>query len=455
MLKKIYETARNGRRSLSNGQAFDGTDTGPERKKGHVPFLTDIRSELPAFSRKDLIRYSRYLCQNLGITAGTISDFRTYGVGKGFSPVPMGGDAAWQKENREAFQLWAQRPTADGMNSLGREAGVISDTYWRDSEVFPVFTYRADGTPCVQTLETHVFDDSQFAKKEDGWDAGIRYNELGEAVEYKTTWGEIIPSASVLHLKTFTRAGQRRGIPPASFAINNLFDTKDFNALAKQGFKAQLVMAIIAKRLAPKKNPVLGNQVAPDLTAEQDKRAEQALGAVMIDADRGDEFVMNRPEFPGEFFAPTIEGFYRDFSVGIGLPFAFVWCSEMGGTTQRFVMEKAWRAFEQHQLVIEDFYNRAWLHFVSWRIATGQTEAVDNWWKCGWRKGRKLTVDLGRDHNQDKGELENGMQSFDEFYSAYDQDRETEWAKQAEALGMTPVEYQLAIRQKFFPSKNL
>jgi capsid protein len=389
----------------------------------------------------------------MGITAGVIHDYRTYGVGKGYSPVPMGGDSAWQQKEKDAFLEWAKRPTGDGMNTLALEAGVISDTFKRDGEVFPVFTFRKDGTPCIQTLETQCFGRNTLAPNgRDGWDEGIRYNEYGEAVEYMTSWGESVPASAVLHVKRFTRAGQRRAWPAASFAINNLFDVKDFNQLAKKGFKAQLVMAIIAKRLGPKKNPLFGQAQAPDLTAETDKRTEEALGAVVVDAGEGDTFDMNRPQFPGEFFAPTIEGFYRDFAVGDGLPFAFIWCSEVGGTTQRFVMEKAWRCFEQHQSVIEDFYNRAWIHFVSWRIATGQTEAVDNWWKCGWRKGRKLTVDLGRDFNQDKGEIENGMQSFEEFYAAYDQDLETEWKKQADALGMTVDEFRQAMREKIFPN---
>ena len=133
------------------------------------------------------------------------------------------------------------------------------------------------------------------------------------------------------------------------------------------------------------------------------------------------------------------------------VPFDFTNLTNKTGTTQRTVLEKATRISENIQRKrLDPLLIRTAQQWLAWRISTGQTPAVDNWWKVSFRYPRAATIDMGRDTTSDALELSKGMQSIPEYFARYQQDWRVEFTKNAEALGISFDQYRrLWIAQHF------
>jgi len=193
----------------------DGAQTNRSRNKSNSVRPASIMEELPSFSRRQLVQFSRYLDINQSYVSGMYSDIVNYVIRNGFTPEFFGGDAVWQAKTKRLFLEWAQNPTAGGRNDLTAELKVIVRAWLRDGEVFPCFTF-SDGRPCIQTLESHVFSDYLvgYNAAVDGYIEGIKYSPTGEATAYRTFANEPVPASSVLHVGEPTRANQLRFFPP-------------------------------------------------------------------------------------------------------------------------------------------------------------------------------------------------------------------------------------------------
>ncbi len=425
----------------------DGSITNESRNKSNSVQPRSIMEELPSFPRRQLVQFGRYLDENQSYVNGVFSDIVDYSIRSGLTPVFHGGDETWQKEQLAAFKAWAESPTASGANNLTAELKVIVRAWLRDGECFVSFTQKSDGSPCIQTLETHVFSDIYGfnVTKAAGFLDGVRYSDTGQPLEYQTFAGESLPASGVLHVCEPTRAGQLRVAPAWRSSINNLFDVKELDQLAKQGFKLQLVIPTFIQRAGGAQNPrdkTFGPQTAPTTTSEDSQQFQKVTGVVMQDVPMGSVVNNLRPEYPGPLYTVFKESFIRDFCVGVRWPYDFVTLSSLNGTQQRTVIEKAKARAEVIQdTIVWPVLKRAMLHWLAYRIASGETAAVDNWWNVGFRRPRDLSIDLGRDTKAIADEVSKALMGPEEYYALYGQTASEEFAKGAAVLGLSADQY--------------
>jgi len=448
MLKKLFDGTFGRVFGYWTGSSSfsDGGTTSPDRSKGMAPEPKGIMQTLPSQSRWEEVRYCRYLDKNLSIVSGTLDDIETYTIGAGFIIEFHGGDEAWQKEQEADFSEWSKNPTAEGRNSLATEARINLRGVLRDGECFPCYTFREDGEPCIQTLETHVFRNLNGVQVAPGYIDGILYNSAGQAIDYKTFNGEHVPASSILHLCEPRRAGELRCSPRWAGNINPLFDSKELQLLAGTGYKYQLITPVVVSELPSSRgNPVTGKGDSTLSAADsegQAQRFEKATGSVIYRTQQGGGITMQRPEFPGQLYTVFQECYAKAFCADLNWPFDFTSLTNKGGTTQRAVIEKASRRAEVIQKTILDkFLYRAAIHRLAWRITNGLTTAPDNWWKISFRYTRSASVDMGRETAADAKELSLGMQGIPEFFARFQQDWRVEFQKNADALGLSFAEY--------------
>ena len=469
MLTNTFRTFANGIRTTWNNIAFfgrgattfaDGAIRNRNRNKSNSVIPKDIMEELPSFSRRELVQFSRYLDMNQSYVSGMYSDIVNYVIRNGFTPEFHGGDPEWQKKAKMLFLEWAKNPTPGGRNDLTAELKVIVRAWLRDGEVFPLFTFKADGTPCIQTLETHVFSDSYLmggvvkTVNLTEYLDGIKYDSGGAAIGYMTYTGEPVEASAILHVGEPTRANQIRYYPPITPAINNAFDAKELDGLAKQGFKLQLAIPMLIQRAneggnAPKAK-TFGSQSAPTSDDTDSQQFEDATGASVLNLPMGSKVDMHRPEYPGPLYTVFKETLSRDLCVACQWSYDFLVTTNLGGTPQRAAIEKTKARAEVIQDTIAwPVYRRAMLHWLAWAIETKQLEPVDNWWSVTYRKPRDMSIDLGRDTRALLDEVGRLLMSPDEYFALYSQTPEEEFAKGAAALKITPDEY-----RKLFILKN-
>jgi len=438
-----------------------GSQTNRLRNKNNAVRPDDIMRELPSFSRWELVRFSRYLDQNQSYVSGLYSDIVDYVIRNGFTPEFLGGSPEWRESTKTAFLEWAKNPTAAGRNDLTAELKVIIRAWLRDGEVFPCFTFKSDGTPCVQTIETHVFRDYVLGPNGpiDGYVDGVKYSDTGEATAYRTFAGEDVPSSSIMQVGKATRANQLRYFPPCSPAINSSFDAGELNALATQGFKLQLALPIVVMEAGGPPVPgsrSTGAQSAPSTSDTNAQRFEEVTGAALLKLNPGSQVNFGNPVYPGPLYTIFKESLWRDLCICIGWPYDFLTMGAGQGTQNRVVIEKA-KAFAE---IVQDtmagpVYRRAMLHWLAWAIAEKRITAVSDWYKVSYRKPRDMSIDLGRDTKALMDETGRLLMGPDEYFALYGQTAAEEFAKGAATLGMPVEDYKRLWIEKNYGSGTL
>ena len=128
-----------------------------------------------------------------------------------------------------------------------------------------------------------------------------------------------------------------------------------------------------------------------------------------------DSFQSNRP-------SPTFTGFlehlHRSAALGV-LPFEFAAdSSKIGGAGVRLVVAKADRRFSFRQLIlIGRFLRPVWAYVIGDAIATGALPLVKDWQCVRFQRPKRVTVDAGREAEQNRADVEAGLKTLSESYA--------------------------------------
>jgi capsid protein len=101
------------------------------------------------------------------------------------------------------------------------------------------------------------------------------------------------------------------------------------------------------------------------------------------------------------------------------LPFEFAAdSSKIGGAGVRLVVAKADRRFSYRQLIlIQRFLLPVWAYVIGDGVARGELPAQPGWHKVRWQRPKKVTVDAGREAQQNRADVETGLKTLSESYS--------------------------------------
>jgi capsid protein len=128
-----------------------------------------------------------------------------------------------------------------------------------------------------------------------------------------------------------------------------------------------------------------------------------------------ESFQSNRP-------SPTFTGFLehlrRDAALGV-IPFEFAAdSSKVGGAGVRLIVAKADRRFSFRQMILERRLIRpVWGYVIGDAVARGLLPAITDWWKIATVPPRRVTVDAGREAQQNRADVEMGLKTLSDHYA--------------------------------------
>jgi capsid protein len=404
------------------GSPFEAANWSPRR--GTVPGAspTDARNELTPGVRTELVRKSRYLHKNSGFMRELVANMAIYSTGDGIRVQAQSGDPTWNRAAEAYFALWSARCEITRRFSFEECQALVCRGMDIDGEYFIHKTRDAEGEPRIQLIESHRIGD-EFGSKDtidgvglDAWGAPIFYRVLEDNGK-----GRDLPAPAILHIHEPEWAGGVRSHPTIQHSINHVLDEMELLALEKHAVKDNADVSRILKtargELDDNGDFVVGG--ASDGGESSDPVSLQRIVGGKLIALKPDEsldsFQSNRP-------SPTFTGFLeylrRDSALGM-IPFEFAAdSSKIGGAGVRLVVAKADRRFSFRQMILESrLIKPVWAYVIGDAIARGFLPPLPGWWKISSVPPKRVTVDAGREAQQNRADVEMGLKTLSDHFN--------------------------------------
>ena len=402
---------------------WDSARYSPNRTRIDAPMPTDFRKEMTATVRREMVRLSRWLEKNNGLFRQQIKDTALYSIGDGIHMQANGGDFDWQSLIEAEWEQESESPEVTGRFSLLESLYIICESLDRDGEIFLIKAKR-NGVPKFQIIESHRVETPPSMQEDVNISDGVRYNKFGIPSIYYVKQSDgshtPIPASSMMHVYEATHASSSRAYPPHQHAINNMRDEMDLLAMEKVAAKDNARVSRIFKTndgISDNGDIGLGQPLG---TGSTDTGAlDRVLGGVTAVIQPNEELVTYTPARPTTAFTGFIEHLRRDSVMG-SLPYEFLADpTKAGGSAVRLVVAKASRYFSKRQnIIISRFLNPYFQYWLGTKINRGDLPSAKNWWRVEWMVTKNVTVDAGRDAQNERADLEMGRNTLEDDFAA-------------------------------------
>ena len=404
------------------GSPYEAANWSPRR--GTVPGAspTDARNDLTPGVRTELVRKSRYLHKNSGFVRELVGNMAIYSTGDGIRVQAQSAKSEWNRAAEDYFSLWSARCEVTRRFSFEECQSLVCRGIDIDGEYFVHKTRDENGEPRIQLIESHRIGD-EFGSKDtidgvglDAWGAPVFYRVLEDGGKARD-----IQAESLLHLFEPEWAGGVRSHPTIQHSINHVLDEMELLAMEKHAVKDNADVSRILKtargELDDNGDFVVG-QAGGNTDASDPVSLQRIVGGklVALKPDESlDSFQSNRP-------SPTFTGFLehlrRDSALGF-IPFEFAAdSSKVGGAGVRLIVAKADRRFSFRQMILERrFIRPVWAYVIGDAISRGLLPPIAGWWKIAIVGPKRVTVDAGREAQQNRSDVEMGLKTLSDHYA--------------------------------------
>ena len=429
---------------------YDAANWSPNR--GRVPGSAprDAKLDLSPGVRTELVRRSRYLHRNSGFVREMVSNMAIYSTGDGIRPQAQSADPDWNRRAEEIFRRWSAQCEVTNRFSFEECQSLVCRGMDVDGEFFVLKTRDRSGFAKIQLIETHrIGDDSEetcdgVGLASDGSPSFYRLIEDGGPRD--------IPAASMLHVFEPESVSAVRNAPTIQHSINHMLDELELLALEKHAVKDN---ADVSRILKTARGEV---EDTGDFSIGAQANQPQASDAAQLQKIIGGKLVALKPDESLDSFqsnrpSPTFTGFLnhlrRDSALGV-LPYEFAAdSSSIGGAGVRLVVAKADRRFSYRQLIlINRLIEPVWAYVIGDAIARGELAAQPQWWRISCTTPRRVTVDSGREAQQNRADVEMGLKTISQSYGELGLDFEEEMrvrARNARFLVDLAAEFQIPL----------
>jgi capsid protein len=444
MIKKFFKrrktkqglSSRNEQRARSNTY-IDGLGRSDSNRRA-IPNFFRQRDPIPKWERVDLIDMGRYLYSNDGIVKGAIDDLSRYS----FPLVPQAktNNGKWNILAEDYFANWAQSADIKGrlhFYDMQRLASVCLD---RDGDIGVLHVNTDEGLK-LQLIEADIIRDAP--NNQGDWDQGVSYDPLGRAKAYSIldnpedeTSFRSVPASQMCLLFDPERADQQRGISSISHAVAHIRDKKEILAYEKLGVKnLSSFSAVLQSEYDEPDEDAFGLSEIEGLDSQGNPTeitvSQMQSGEIPI-LRKGETLTAFQGNRPSATFQGFLEFLVREFSVGLGLPYEFVWNTQsLTGPSQRFVMGKAQRKFEERQRLFYKLINKTWAMVIAQGIDERELPTEEGWQKCRIQAPAKLTIDVGRESREEREDVSAGLMTRAHHFGQRGMDWQNEVDQQA------------------------
>ncbi|MEI6035992.1 MAG: phage portal protein [Verrucomicrobiae bacterium] len=429
---------------------YDAANWSPNR--GRVPGSAprDAKLDLSPGVRTELVRRSRYLHRNSGFVREMVSNMAIYSTGDGIRPQAQSADPDWNRRAEEIFRRWSAQCEVTNRFSFEECQSLVCRGMDVDGEFFVLKTRDRGGLPRIQLIETHrIGDDSEETCD------GVGLSADGSPSFYRLiedSGPRDIPAASMLHVFEPESVSAVRNAPTIQHSINHLLDEMELLALEKHAVKDN---ADVARILKTARGEI---EDTGDFSIGAQANQPQASDAAQLQKIIGGKLVALKPDESLDSFqsnrpSPTFTGFlehlHRSAALGV-LPFEFAAdSSKIGGAGVRLVVAKADRRFSYRQLIlINRLIEPVWAYVIGDAIARGELAAQPQWWRISSTTPKRVSVDAGRESQQNRADVEMGLKTISQSYGELGLDFEEEMrvrARNARFLVDLAAEFQIPL----------
>lgn len=366
------------------------------------------RNELTSGVRAELVRKSRYLHKNSGFVRELVANMAIYSTGDGIRVQAQSPDQAWNRAAEAYFTMWSSR-----------------------CEVTRRFSFEE-----CQALVCRGMDiDGEY----------FIHNDL--------------PATSILHIHEPEWAGGVRSHPTIQHSINHVLDEMELLALEKHAVKDNADVSRILKTARGElddSNDFMVGGAAIGTENSDPVSLQRIVGGKLIALkpdESLDSFQSNRP-------SPTFTGFLehlrRDSALGM-IPFEFAAdSSKVGGAGVRLVVAKADRRFSFRQMILETrLIKPIWAYVIGDAISRGSLPPIPGWWKISTVPPKRVTVDAGREAQQNRSDVEMGLKTLSDHFNEQGADFGEEIerrASDAKLIMETAEKYGIPVEMLWKPS---
>lgn len=408
------------RRSQEQAALIEGLGNG----HGRIAIPPLFNGGLPSsYEQRQLVNLARYLYANDGIVKGAIDDLARYS----FPLVPQANspDPEWNARAEEYFEAWSgYNADIKGRLHFGDLQRLISVHIDRDGDVGILFTKSAERGYALQLIEA----DRIIAHPDnpDAFPQGVKVDKYGRPVAYcvkaDTKKGfRVLKGSSMLLMLEPERAEQVRGFSALKHAISHIRDKRDILTFEKQGVKNLSSLSAVLESEFDEADEDAWNlkqeeAAEPGGEATELTVSQMQSGAVPV-LRKGEKLNAVQSNRPNVTFQGFLEFLVREFAVGMGLPFEFVWDTHgLTGPSQRFVMGKAQRKFKERQRLFGPLLKRTWFLVIGEAIESGKLKKQKGWNRMRIQTPATLTIDVGREAQQEREDVKMGLMSMREHY---------------------------------------
>jgi len=353
---------------------------------------------------------------NFGEVRGAIRDVARYSVGSGIRPVSLAPDVEESKAYEDFFSQWADNCDLRGEYNFWKIQRLASVRMDIDGDLgFNLVSGKRDW-PFLQPIEGHQI--AGEANDENNFD-GVRISpatQRAAAYSIRTKDGGFkpIPASNFIMVYDPDRVAQYRGVSALQHAITEIWDTSEILDFEKVGVKIRSAIGAVIKTQSGDDDDAQALIGAENTAVKTGDVPWQTFEAGMIPRLHTDEDIQ---EIGGNSPSTTFNGFIellmRRVALGYGLPLEFIWdLSKAGGASQRAVLAKSQRVFDERFDVLKRFNNRVWAWVIAKGIKRKDLKATDCWWKAKWQQPKKITVDVGREAKEAREDVKLGLKTF-------------------------------------------
>jgi capsid protein len=385
-----------------------------ERYNGSRPWepvqLRNIDKLIPSYDRKTLLSASRRMYINIGVARGAIDQKAMYSVGRAWQPDFLGSDTEFGAQAKDWLvnQWYGIGDVRGGMNDFVTSLFLASVAIDRDGEAFILLTKTDDGYPRYQHIPAHQIatgsDETEGKTKGGVLRDGIVYNPQGAPLWYRLVdddgkGKEWIQAANMIHLYDPQWQEQGRGLPAFTHALNDLRDMAQSHEWERM---AQMMLSSIGIiEYNENGGPDLddpSNDLIGDVATGKGMTIEKLDGGSIryFRANSGGKIETLKSDRPGEVWENFQDRIIRSALAGINWPYSMSWKATGQGTAERSDLGKAQRAVEDRQDILEYAAKRLISYAVAVQQKRQELPASSDWWRWGFSKPAKLTIDDGR-----------------------------------------------------------
>lgn len=396
---------------------------GGRERRNVFAIAEDSRQTVDKYTREKTTALARYLIANLGRIRGPLFDLTRYSIGNGLRPQSQADDDRAGQEYEDYFNDWADRCditrkfTYWDLQKLASRA-VDGDGDVGANTIIP--GARSDHQ--LQLIESHriTSNNETTGAATEGWHDGVKTDGYGAPVAYQVREGKdqyrTIPAETFRLLMDPDRCDQDRGLSALSTTIDNAFDSDDILSFSKTGIKMREAVGFVVYTETGVHDSGLGLIEEGNTARDTGSLAMDTIQAGMIPRLKVSERIQDiGSSRPNPAFAGFLDYLVRDFAVGLGVPYEFVWDpSKLSGTAQRFILSKAQRRFEERQSLMRRFVAYDWHLLIGRAIARKELRPDKYWRRITLQGPAKITVDVGREANANRDDMKFGVRTMAE-----------------------------------------